>query len=216
MVLDIHLRSQEPSVGIRCFDDNTFVNEVAHGLYGSMDITKETPILHRDIKPCNILVNSLSPLKIKVVDFGCVSGFNTTPNSFVGTRAFVAPEVYVATEEQPYDGKVDVYSTGMLMLWLLGVKLPRETPRTLLRWNAVIGSAISAKLSETSSSDLKKSLRSARRMGAFFRQRQAYNRGVFRSPMARGYVLAVASVRIARCPEHWPTASCGFATSGSN
>lgn len=46
-------------------------------------------IMHRDVKPCNILVNSSG--EIKICDFG-VSGqlINSMANTFVGTRSYMA------------------------------------------------------------------------------------------------------------------------------
>ena len=48
-------------------------------------------IIHRDVKPSNILVNSQG--EIKICDFG-VSGqlIDSMANSFVGTRSYMSPE----------------------------------------------------------------------------------------------------------------------------
>lgn len=51
-------------------------------------------IMHRDVKPSNILVNSAG--EIKICDFG-VSGqlIDSMANSFVGTRSYMSVRIYV-------------------------------------------------------------------------------------------------------------------------
>ena len=125
-------------------------------------------ILHRDIKPPNILIASLDPLCTKLCDYGHASGFQPIPHSFIGSPVFVAPEVYGASIERPYTGQVDIYSTGMVLLWLLDVKLPLETPRSRNQWNLRIGRTLSAQLNRAHDSDYREALEAARRMVSFF------------------------------------------------
>ena len=58
-------------------------------LQGLMYLKDKLSILHRDVKPSNILVNSAG--EIKLCDFG-VSGqlINSMANSFVGTRSYMS------------------------------------------------------------------------------------------------------------------------------
>ena len=76
---------------------------------------QQLDIIHRDIKPDNILVANNSDYKLG--DFGIAK---TTEKTMAGTRAgtpgFIAPEVY---HNQPYGKSVDIYSLGMVLYWML-------------------------------------------------------------------------------------------------
>ena len=60
-------------------------------LRGLSYLRERHQIIHRDVKPSNILVNSQG--EIKICDFG-VSGqlIDSMANSFVGTRSYMSPE----------------------------------------------------------------------------------------------------------------------------
>jgi ankyrin repeat protein len=73
----------------------------------------DPPIMHRDLKSLNLLVNE--KWEIKVCDFG-LSRFNTDSNlktlvQMRGTFAYCAPEVYFGEQ---FSTKSDVYSIGMV------------------------------------------------------------------------------------------------------
>lgn len=69
-------------------------------------------IMHRDVKPSNILVNSSG--EIKICDFG-VSGqlIDSMANSFVGTRSYMSPERLQGTR---YSVQSDIYSLGLSLV----------------------------------------------------------------------------------------------------
>ena len=71
-----------------------------------------------------MLVDSLDPMNIVIADFGFAK-YGRTANSNVGTHIYSAPEVY---RDQSlglhYGSSVDIFSLGMTLLWILGVKTP--------------------------------------------------------------------------------------------
>lgn len=69
-------------------------------------------IMHRDVKPSNILVNSAG--EIKICDFG-VSGqlIDSMANSFVGTRSYMSPERLQGTH---YSVQSDIWSLGLSLV----------------------------------------------------------------------------------------------------
>ncbi|KAF2287661.1 hypothetical protein GH714_002173 [Hevea brasiliensis] len=69
-------------------------------------------IVHRDIKPDNILFDSRN--RVKLADFGSADwlGEERTMSGVVGTPYYVAPEVVMGRE---YNEKSDVWSAGVVL-----------------------------------------------------------------------------------------------------
>ncbi|VUC20338.1 unnamed protein product [Clonostachys rosea] len=84
--------------------DEHMVKSMARQLLDALNYLHTKNITHRDVKPDNILINSLEPLEVKLTDFGLskmVDSEQTFLRTFCGTLLYCAPEVY--TEYAEYD-----------------------------------------------------------------------------------------------------------------
>lgn len=93
-------------------------------LKGLSYLREKHQIMHRDVKPSNILVNSRG--EIKICDFG-VSGqlIDSMANSFVGTRSYMSPERLQGTH---YSVQSDIWSMGLSLVEMAIGQYPIPPP----------------------------------------------------------------------------------------
>jgi serine/threonine protein kinase len=81
------------------------------GIVMGMMFMHQKNIMHRDLKPGNILVDS--QMRVKICDFGTSKAYqgDMTQSSGIGSPAYQAPEVL--SDDTHYTLKVDVFSFGL-------------------------------------------------------------------------------------------------------
>lgn len=97
-------------------NDNSYFTQILYGL----EYLYNHNILHRDIKPQNILINNNT---IKISDFGFAKTFekNELITTFCGSPLYMAPEIF---KNRQYDLKSDIWSLGVILYELLAKKHP--------------------------------------------------------------------------------------------
>ena len=87
---------------------------------------KPHPIIYRDMKPSNLMINGEG--QIKLVDFGIAREFkkgSIGDTTSMGTRGYAAPEQYGSTQT---DVRTDIYGLGVTLYHLITGKSPTDQP----------------------------------------------------------------------------------------
>jgi serine/threonine protein kinase len=106
------------------------VMRIAFQLAGALEVAHAAGVIHRDVKPGNVLFADDGP-NVWLSDFGiCLlrdEERHTPEDEVMGPRSFLAPELEHGGQLD-VSGSADVYSLGKLIYYMLsgGVVLPRE------------------------------------------------------------------------------------------
>eukprot|EP00917_Polyrhabdina_sp_WS-2016_P024808 GHVP01053575.1.p1 GENE.GHVP01053575.1~~GHVP01053575.1.p1 ORF type:complete len:695 (+),score=124.81 GHVP01053575.1:2867-4951(+) len=89
------------------------IKKIMKSVFKGLELLKNENILHRDIKPNNILI-SVPDLNVKIADFGSCCTFDQTKDfSYsVQSASYRAPEVF---NKLKYDFSIDLWSAGCIM-----------------------------------------------------------------------------------------------------
>jgi serine/threonine protein kinase len=98
-------------------------------LLSALDFAHEASIIHRDVKPANVMVDSKGHAKL--TDFGVAriedpeaqTGEATRAGAVIGTPSYMSPE---QIQGQPIDRRTDIFSAGVLFYQLLTGQKPFE------------------------------------------------------------------------------------------
>ena len=106
--------------------------EIMSGVLGGLAAAHASGIVHRDVKPENVLVTADG--RVKVADFGLARALSvaghTRAGLLIGTVAYVPPEQVTGGTTGP---RGDVYSAGVMLFELLTGRLPftGDTPLSI-------------------------------------------------------------------------------------
>lgn len=115
--LEKHTRADEKT-GAGWFADLCGVLQYLH--------TQERPIIYRDMKPSNIMLQPDGTLKL--IDFGIAREYKNNAQgdtAYIGTQGYAAPEQFGTAQT---DERTDIYSLGVTMYHVLTGKSPYEPP----------------------------------------------------------------------------------------
>ncbi|KAI9064066.1 kinase-like protein [Trametes sanguinea] len=101
---------------------NEHVQYFVYQVFRGMKYIHSASVVHRDLKPGNLLVNA--DCELKICDFGLSRGFNSAPDDnptmmteYVATRWYRAPEIMLVYKA--YNTPIDVWAIGCIMAELL-------------------------------------------------------------------------------------------------
>ncbi|HPH61220.1 MAG TPA: serine/threonine-protein kinase, partial [Candidatus Syntrophosphaera sp.] len=99
---------------------------IFHQITDALSHAHAKGIIHRDVKPSNIMVDTQNGDTVKVMDFGIARLMNdihlTQTGDTIGTVYYMSPEQVIAAKD--IDHRSDIYSAGIVLYEMLSGKLP--------------------------------------------------------------------------------------------
>ena len=110
---------------------------IAEHVLAGLAAAHEQGLVHRDVKPGNILLDAANHRAALLADFGLAKSLESSSTRMTATGVVVGTLDYVSPEQgqgQPIDGRSDLYSVGVLLYQMLSGRLPfvADNPMALI------------------------------------------------------------------------------------
>ena len=101
---------------------------ICFDIYSGVEYLHKNEVIHRDLKPQNILYKTTPSLTMKIADFGLskilqktqsFGSSDTVMHSRVGTKCWKAPELFANDSQSKYSKESDIFSCGLLFHYCL-------------------------------------------------------------------------------------------------
>jgi serine/threonine protein kinase/beta-lactam-binding protein with PASTA domain len=105
--------------------DPTEAVRIVDGILTALEYSHRAGVVHRDIKPGNVMVTSSG--QVKVMDFGIARAISDSSATIAQTSAILGTAQYFSPEQargEGIDARTDLYSTGVVLYELLTGKAP--------------------------------------------------------------------------------------------
>ena len=111
----IHDGPLEPAAAVRVID----------GVLTALEYSHRAGVVHRDIKPGNIMITTTG--QVKVMDFGIARAVSDSATTVAQTTAILGTASYFSPEQakgETVDARTDLYSTGVVLFEMLTGRPP--------------------------------------------------------------------------------------------
>ena len=129
-----------------------FDSKYFYEILDSLNYLYKNGVLHRDIKPQNILIKDNT---IKIADFGFAKSFskNDLLTTFCGSPLYMAPEIILNKE---YTNLSDIWSLGVVLYELLTKTHPYRCEERSVLWNKIKNNEVNIDFNLITSTNKKK------------------------------------------------------------